>query len=45
MYAISENGRESVHTERAMLSLTSMLTSHLTSHFRAQASHDIQKTV
>ena len=45
MYAISENGRESVHTESAMLSLTSMFTSHLTSHFRAQASHDIQETV
>jgi outer membrane receptor protein involved in Fe transport len=43
-YALSENGRENVHTETAMTSLTSTLTNRLVSHFRAQLSHDIQES-
>ena len=43
-YALSENGRENVHTETAMTSLTSTLTSRLVSHFRVQLSHDIQES-
>ncbi len=43
-YAISENGRENVHTETAMTSLTSTLTNRLVSHLRAQLSHDIQES-
>ena len=43
-YALSENGRENVHTETAMTSLTSTLTNRLVSHLRVQLSHDIQES-
>src|SRR5579883_553181 len=44
MYAISENGRENVHTETGMLSLTSTLTNRIASHFRVQLSRDLQES-
>ncbi len=43
-YGLSENGRENVHTETAMTSLTSTLTNRLVSHLRMQLSHDIQES-
>ena len=43
-YALSENGRENVHTETAMTSLTSTLTNRMVSHLRLQLSHDIQES-
>ncbi len=43
-YAISNNGEESVRTESAVVSLSSALTFHLTSHLRAQFSRDLQES-
>jgi hypothetical protein len=41
-FAISNNGEEDVKTETASVSLTSAITTHLTSHLRAQFSRDLQ---
>jgi carboxypeptidase family protein/TonB-dependent receptor-like protein len=43
-YAISDNGEESVRTESGVVSLSSALTFHLTSHLRAQFSRDQQES-
>ncbi len=43
-YGIGDNGEEDVATESASLSLTSSLSMHVVSHFRAQFSHDLQKS-
>ena len=42
--SISDNGQELVSTETANLSLTSSLSSHWLSHFRAQFSRDLQRS-
>jgi Carboxypeptidase regulatory-like domain/TonB dependent receptor-like, beta-barrel len=43
-YGISDNGEEQVWTESGALSLTSGLSFHLLSHFRAQFSRDLQQS-
>ena len=41
-FTMSNNGEEDVKTETASVSLTSAITTHITSHLRAQFSRDLQ---
>ena len=43
-FGINNNGQEMVSTESAVVSLTSALSSHLTSHLRLQFSRDLQNS-
>jgi hypothetical protein len=43
-FGVSDNGEQQVATETGALSLTSSLSFHLQSHFRAQLSRDVQQS-